>query len=167
MFHLSLRWKYIIGTTCIILVILSVFSWQNLKIQEQQIEADDKERVKLITEIIRNGLISIMLEGRGLEFQKFLETLIAEDIEEVRIFDERGNIIASSIPKEIGNKIYKKDMDMFRTQDKPDVFTHKEKNKVFYSMVVPIVNEPHARNVIMTALSIVEYLMLRSLWIKS
>jgi signal transduction histidine kinase len=141
-FYLSLRWKYIIATTFIILIILSVFSWQNLKIQEQQIEADDKERVELITEIIRNGLITMMLEGRGLEFQKFLETLIAKDIEEVRIFDEQGSIIASSIPKEIGNKIYKKDMDMFRSQSEPEVFTHKEKNKVFYSMVVPIVNEP-------------------------
>lgn len=123
-------------------MILSVFSWQNLKIQEQQIESDDKERVKLITEIIRNGLITMMLEGRGLEFQRFLETLIAEDIEEVRIFDQEGKIIASSIPKEIGNKIYKKDLDMFRNQKEPDVFTHREENKIFYSMVVPIENEP-------------------------
>ncbi len=142
MLKLSLRWKYIVGTTFIILVILSAFSWQNLKIQEQQIESDDKERVELITEIIRNGLITMMLAGRGLEFQRFLETLIAEDIEEVRIFNEQGIIVASSIPKEIGNKIYKKDLDMFRTQSKSEVFTHQEKNKVFYSMVVPIVNEP-------------------------
>ncbi len=137
----TLKWKYIIASTLLILVILSVFSWQNLRIQERQIAKDDEERVKLITDIIKNGLITIMLEKRGREFQKFLETLIAEDIEEVRIFNENGRIVASSVPREIGNKIYDKDMQMFLTQPEPEVFTHRENNKVFYSMVIPIANE--------------------------
>ena len=142
MTSLSLKWKYILCTTCIILLIVGIFSWQNLKLQEHQIAADDRERVKLITEIIKNGLITMMLEGRGREFQKFLETLIAEDIEEVRIFDVNGTIISSSIPTEIGKKIYKEDMEKFLTQAEPEVFTHDMNNKVFYSMVVPIYNEP-------------------------
>ena len=142
MFKLSLRWKYIIATTCIILVIISIFSYQELKLQEDQVASDDRERVKLITEIIKNGLITMMLEGRGREFQRFLETLIAEDIEEVRIFNLKGDIIASSVPTEIGKKIYKKDMDIFHSQDDPEVFTHYHKDKIFYSMIIPIYNEP-------------------------
>ena len=116
MFPLSLKWKYILGTTTITLLILGLFSWQNLKIQEGQITSDDRERVKLISQIIKNGLITMMLEGRGREFRMFLRTLIAKDIEEVRIFNLDGKIISSSITSEIGEKIYKEDMDKFHSQ---------------------------------------------------
>lgn len=142
MFSLTLRGKYIIGTTLILLIIVGVFSWQTIKMQEKQISDDDRERVVLITEIIRNGLITIMLEGRGREFQKFLEALIARDIEDVRIFRTDGIIISSTLPSEIGKKIYPEDLDRFTTQTEPGVFTHLRQGKTFYSMVVPIYNEP-------------------------
>ncbi|NOY64264.1 MAG: hypothetical protein GXO97_02540 [Nitrospirae bacterium] len=76
---ISLKWKYVIATLLILLFIIGLFSLYNLKYQEKIIRDDDKERVKLITEIIKNGLITIMLEGRGKDFQKFLESLVAED----------------------------------------------------------------------------------------
>lgn len=142
---LSLRWKYIISTTCIILVIIGTFSWQNLRLQEKRIAYDDHERVTLITEIIKNGLITIMLEGRGREFQNFLESLIAEDIEEVRLFQSDGTIISSSIPSEIGKKIYKEDLERFKAQNMPEVFSHVRNGKVVYSMLAPIYNEVACR----------------------
>jgi signal transduction histidine kinase len=143
---LSLKWKYILGTTLIVLLILGIFSWQSLRLQEKQIVDDDRERVALITEIIKNGLITIMLEGRGREFQKFLETVVAEDIEEVRIFKPNGTIVSSSIPYEIGKKIYSEDIDQYLKQAKPDVFIHTRNEKPVYSMVVPIYNEPVCQN---------------------
>jgi len=140
---LSLRWKFIIGTTCIVLAVVGTFSLITLKLQEEQIESDQKERVILITEIIKNGLITFMLEGRGREFQKFLEALISRDIEETRIFNTEGIITSSSIPHEIGKKIYESDIDAFMEQESPEVFTHKRENGgLTYSMVVPIYNEP-------------------------
>lgn len=142
MLSLSLRWKYIIGTTCIILIIIGVFSWQNLKLREKEIAYDDQERVVLITEIIKNGLITMMLEGRGYDFQRFLESVIAEDIREARIFKPDGLIISSSIPSEIGKKIYKDDLDRYLEQSNPQVFTHVRNKKLVYSMLVPIYNEP-------------------------
>jgi len=139
---LSLRWKFIIGTTCIVLAVVGSFSFVTLKLQERQIEADQKERVVLITEIIKNGLITFMLEGRGREFQKFLEALISKDIEEARIFTPDGIITSSTVPYEIGKKIHKIDLEQFSSQKTPEVFTHKRKNgQLYYSMVVPIYNE--------------------------
>ncbi len=139
---ISLKWKYIGFTFLILLCIIGGFSFYNLKYQERVIREDDIERVRLITDIIKNGLYTIMLEGRGKEFQNFLETLIAEDIEEVRVFHpDTGQILASSIPKEIGTFIYKEDMEKFKNQDSPHVFIHKKNNESVYSMVVPILNE--------------------------
>ncbi len=139
---ISLKWKYIGLTFLILLCVIGGFSYYNLKYQERVIREDDIERVKLISDIIKNGLYTIMLEGRGKEFQSFLETLIAEDIEEVRIFHpETGVILASSVKKEIGKPIYKDDMEKFRNQDFPKVFVHSKGKKTLYSMVIPIPNE--------------------------
>ncbi|HHN65936.1 MAG TPA: hypothetical protein ENK09_11295, partial [Nitrospirae bacterium] len=136
---LGLKWKFIITTTLILLIIVGLFSLYNLKFQEKIIRDDDKERVRLITEIIKNGLVTIMLEGRGKEFQKFLESLVAEDIEEVRIFNPSNyRIVASSVPGEIGSRIYDEDIQKYRTQSGPEVFSHKRGNKLVYSMLVPI-----------------------------
>jgi signal transduction histidine kinase len=46
-----------------------------------------------------------MLEGRGREFQKFLDTLLAEDIAAVRIYTQSGVILSSSIPGEVGRRV--------------------------------------------------------------
>ncbi len=139
---LSLKWKYILSTLLILFIIIGVFSFSNLKFQERLLREDDRERVELITEIIKNGLVTIMLEGRGREFQKFLESLIAEDIEEVRIFDPKnGTILASSLPNEIGKKIYPEDREKYSTQRNPEVFIHKKDGKTVYSMLLPILNE--------------------------
>jgi signal transduction histidine kinase len=138
---MTLRWKYIFFTVLILIVIVSVFSCYNLRYQERLIKEDDIRRVELITEIIKNGLFTIMLEGRGKEFQKFLESLIAEEIEEVRIFDlYSGKILASSIPTEIGKEIYKEDRERFAKQKFPEVFSHIKDGSTVYSMLVPIRN---------------------------
>jgi hypothetical protein len=142
MLSLSLKWKYIIFTLLILLVIISIFSFYNLRFQEDLIHDDDRKRVELITDIIKNGLYTIMLEGRGREFQKFLESLIAEDIREVRIFNPKdGRIMASSIPTEIGKPIYKEDIDRYKHQQLPSVFVHEREETEVYSMVIPIMNE--------------------------
>ncbi|RMG03575.1 MAG: sensor histidine kinase [Nitrospirae bacterium] len=142
MISLSLKWKYIISTLLILLVIISLFSIYNLRFQENLIREDDKKRVELITEIIKNGLYTIMLEGRGREFQKFLESLVAEEIKEVRIFNpETRKILASSVPMEIGEEIYEEDVVQFRTQPSPDVFIHSREDEEVYSMIIPIMNE--------------------------
>lgn len=138
---MSLNGKYILCITCILLLSIGVFSWRSLELQENRIREDDRERVALLTEIIKNGLVTIMLEGRGKEFQKFLETLIAKDIEKIRILRPDGIIVSSSIPTEIGNKISPKDISIFKTQKAPVVFSREREGNMVYSMMVPIYNE--------------------------
>lgn len=138
---MNLKSKYILFTTCILFVIIGAFSYQNLNLQEKEIQEDEKERVSLITEIIRNSLITIMLEGRGREFQKFLETVITEDVEKAWIFTPDGTIISSSLPSQINTPVPPEHMARFKTQKVPEVFSHEREGKTVYSMIAPIYNE--------------------------
>lgn len=139
---LSLKWKFIGFTLFILLAVESMFSCYNLNYIRDLIKKDDITRVQLITEIIKNGLYSLMLQGRGAEFQNFLDSLIAEELEEVRIFDPySGTIVASSVRSEIGQKIYREDIERYRSQAKPQVFVHKKDGQMVYSMLIPIRND--------------------------
>ncbi|RME64926.1 MAG: hypothetical protein D6778_07130, partial [Nitrospirae bacterium] len=118
----SLKWKFIGIAILLLLGIESVFSCYNLRFIGELIKRDDIKRVHLIAEIIKNGLYNIMLQGRGKEFQNFLDSLIAEELEEVRIFDPySGTIVASSVRSEIGQRIYKEDLQRYQHQGQPEV----------------------------------------------
>ncbi len=139
---MNLKSKYILFTTCILFVIIGAFSYQNLNLQEKEIQEDEKEKVVLITEIIKNGLVTVMLEGRGREFQKFLQTIVTEDIEKAWIFNpDGGTIVSSSLPSQIGSSVPAEDLKRFKTQKIPEVFSHREAGKIVYSIIVPIYNE--------------------------
>ncbi|MBI4689666.1 MAG: HAMP domain-containing protein [Nitrospirae bacterium] len=122
-------------------MIIGTFSYKNLSLQEKEIEEDAKEKVTLITEIIKNGLVTIMLEGRGREFQKFLQTIVTEDVENALLFKPDGTIISSSLPSLIGTYVPADYTGKFKTQNIPEVFLYKKEGKTVYSMVVPIYNE--------------------------
>ncbi|NOY64263.1 MAG: HAMP domain-containing protein, partial [Nitrospirae bacterium] len=65
-----------------------------------------------------------------------------EDIEEVRVFNpSNSTIVASSVPQEIGNRIYNEDILKYKSQTKPEVFSRKRGQKLVYSMLVPIYND--------------------------
>lgn len=138
---MKLKGKYIIFTTCILFLIIGAFSYKNLRLHENEIQEDKKERVTLITEIIRNGLVTIMLEGRVREFQKFLETVTTEEIEKAVIFKPDGTIISSSLISQIGNRVSAEEVTRFKTQKVPEVSSYKRNGKAVYSMMVPIYNE--------------------------
>ncbi len=139
---MSLKATYAVWTSAVLIVVLGFLSWRHYRLQEADLRSDHRQRVELLTEVIKNGLVTSMLEGRGREFQKFLEAMVAEDVKEVRVFSEDGLIVASSVPAEIGKRIYKEDMDRYHNQAEPAVFSHLRDDGVeYYSMVVPIKNE--------------------------
>jgi len=138
---MNLKGKYILFTTCILFVTIGAFSYKNLSLQEKEIQEDDKEKVTLITEIIKNSLVTIMLEGRGKEFQKFLETITTGNVEKASIFKPDGTIISSSLPHQIGTHVSAEHVTRFKTQKIPEVFPLKEDGETVYSIIVPIRNE--------------------------
>lgn len=122
------------------MLILGVFIYKNLRMHERQIFENNWSKITMVTEIIKNGLISVMLRGRGDEFQAFTELLIAEDIEAVRLLRPDGVVLSSSNPSELGTV---RQVDVGRPR--ADILDKYNKGQYVYSMVVPIYNERSCR----------------------
>jgi signal transduction histidine kinase len=134
--------KYIVTVTSIMLLVVGLFSLVLVEINTRQIYAADEKRVELITEIIKNGLKAIMLEGRGgKEFQKFLDNVIAKDIGAVRIFSENGIVFNSTIPGEIGTRIDEKYMHLYRSHEDASVSAYESDGNRIYSSIFVIKND--------------------------
>ena len=88
---MSLYRRHILSIISVCFVVSGFFSWLSYEVTQGYINEAKKERVALLAEIVKNGLKSIMLEGRNREdFQRFLDGLAAEDIRSVRVFSERA-----------------------------------------------------------------------------
>jgi len=139
---MGLHKKFVLFFAAIALLSVGFSSWQNFRINEEQIRDNRRGKIELLSEIINNGLKSLMLEGRGREFQKFLENLIAEDIVAIRIFTEDGMILNSTVPGEIGQKFQHKNMTVYRTRNDQSIFsTDGGKGKKIFSRIVLIRND--------------------------
>lgn len=138
---MGLHKKIIIFFAAIAFLAIGFFSWQNFSLYREHIRENRRGKVELLTEIINNGLKSLMLEGRGNEFQKFLENLIAEDISAIRIFTQDGIILNSTIPGEKGHKVPDKDMSVYRAHEDLSVFSEGLQGKKVFSQIVLIRND--------------------------
>ncbi len=150
---MNLYRKHILVVASVMMVAFGVFSWLLYEINKEQIYNASKQRVELITEIIKNGLKIMMLEGSGgKEFQKFLDVVMAEDIKAVRIFSENGTIFNSTIPGETGKRVDEKYMKMymgaasFASREGASIFAHEEDGARVYSSIFIIKNITKNRN---------------------
>jgi signal transduction histidine kinase len=139
---MGLHKKFILCFAAIAFLTIGFFSWQNFRINKEQIRDNRRGKIELLNEIINNGLKSLMLEGRGREFQKFLENLIAEDIVAIRIFTEDGMILNSTVPGEIGQRFQHKDRSVLQARNDLSLFsTDGGKGKKVFSKIVLIRND--------------------------
>lgn len=139
---MGLHKKFIFFFAVIAFLTIGLFSWQNFGISRDHIRDNRRGKIELLNEIINNGLKSLMLEGRGREFQKFLENLIAEDIVAIRIFTEDGMILNSTVPGEIGQRFQHKDMSASRVRNDLSLFSRDGgKGMKIFSKIVLIRND--------------------------
>jgi signal transduction histidine kinase len=104
---------------------------------EKESSKYDRARATLISEIIKNGLITIMIEGRGEELRRFIETMVAEELNVVRLLSRDGRTIASSIPSEKGEvRALPEDSKMM-----PALVLEPYKGTPAYNMQMPFFNE--------------------------
>lgn len=136
---MTLKKKYIFGTLLPLIVLIGFFSWQSLALIEKHILDNRRKAVSLLSGITKNGLYALMLDGRGAEFQKFIETLISEDIEAVRIVAEDGTVLRSSFPLEIGKKIREEEMPFLKLH-KGAPFAYEPDGRGIYAHLEPIRN---------------------------
>lgn len=135
---MSMNRRLILSSVAVFLVVIGIFSWQTYEINEKLAEEAKKERVGLLSEIVANGLKSIMLEGRTKDdFQRFIEGLAAKDIEAVRVISEGGRILSSTVPGEIGRGIDILGFQTYKHESSETFFTlDREGRKVYANFIV-------------------------------
>lgn len=138
---MSLKRKGLLALTLILLPLLISFAFISIRIAEKQILKSEAERVSLITEIVRNGLVTIMVEGRGKDIKGFLDNLVAEDIEGIYILGKEGNVISSTASPVLDRRL----LDQIRSRpwkgNNLEMLPAKINEKDIYSSILPIYNE--------------------------
>jgi hypothetical protein len=138
----SLYRRHILSIISVCFVVSGFFSWLSYEVTQGYINEAKKERVALLAEIVKNGLKSIMLEGRNREdFQRFLDGLAAEDIRSVRVFSEKGVVLNSTVPGEVGGQVDEQHVRLFKTLGKPSIAVNKSQGREVYSSVMVMGND--------------------------
>lgn len=122
---------------------MGTFAVIDVRHREKRLVEDSMARVALITEIIKNALVTIMLNGKGREFQGFMEVLVAEDIKSVRLLKLDGTIISSSERAELGKKV--REGYMRKDPMRPGFGSHYEGGSPHFTLQIPIYNEKPCR----------------------
>ena len=139
---MSLYRRHILSIISVFFVISGLFSWLSYEVTQGYINEAKKERVALLAEIVKNGLKSIMLEGRNREdFQRFLDGFAAEGIKTVRVFSDRGVTLNSTVPGEIGKQIDEQHVRTFRDLKTPSLMVRKFQGREVYSSVMVMGND--------------------------
>ena len=98
----SLKIKFL-GLCCIILMVaIGLTTWYNLQTQKAMLSKLASEHGRMLTETIRNSIITDMANGKNDQVGHILGKINNEPaINSVRIFDESGRILMAAKPEEI------------------------------------------------------------------
>jgi len=141
----SLKIKILSLTTIIMLMALTLTGWHNLSSQKEMLARAAAQSGQVLSETIRNNLVSNMANGRGNEVPYLLEKIKKESaIETVRVFDETGRILISANPEEIGDLVETSDLLAYRSQRFS--YTESRRGNEYHGSILPIHNSPLCHN---------------------
>lgn len=103
--RLSLKAKFTIIIVGILMVMLGGFSYLKYRHDQGLLIDGARSKLYLVAEIIRNGLVTLMMEGRPGNVRELIGALSAEDFESARMIRPDGIIISSSNPTENGHRL--------------------------------------------------------------
>ena len=154
----SLGYKLIFSAAIIIVLCVGIFTYFNLKAQEEQFIRQVLQGAGQMTDTIRRATRYDMLMNHRDALYNIIETVgKQEGIERVRIFNKEGKITFSSDKKEINSLVDKQAEACYvcHTREKPleRVSSH-ETSRIFMAkewyrvlgMIAPVYNEPDCFN---------------------
>ena len=112
----SLKIKFL-GLCCVILMVaIGLTTWYNLQTQKAMLSKLASEHGRMLTETIRNSIITDMANGKNDRVGHILGKINNEPaINSVRIFDESGRILMAALPEEIGELVSTSELMAYRT----------------------------------------------------
>lgn len=141
----SLKFKIIAASVILISIIMSYSTWRNISSTEEKLLNSQKEKTELLSDRISHGIMVLMLQNKWRDLQAMMESLVKEagELKNIKIFlPENGIIVVSSNRSEIGEKIYSRDMDIFREVGDSEVFFIEKEGESYASKLTPIRNLP-------------------------
>lgn len=134
--------RHVTVLSIVLIAVVAVFAFFLYKVSQDRIISAEQRRVELLSNVISSGLRTIMVQGKPIgEFQKFIESVLAEDIEAVRVFSQRGIIIGSSNAAEIGKVISPAHLTRIRQGADTSLFVHRVQDSEIYSAYLLFYNE--------------------------
>ena len=135
----SLKIKFL-GLCCIILMVaIGLTTWYNLQTQKAMLSKLASEHGRMLTETIRNGIITDMANGKNDRVGHILGKINNEPaINSVRIFDESGRILMAALPEEIGELVSTSELMAYRTGNFS--YTSTASGQEHFNSLVPIYN---------------------------
>lgn len=122
----------------LVLPLFILFAFLSIRVAEKQILKSEAERVSLITEIVRNGLVTIMIEGHGKDLRKVLDTLVAEDIEGIYILWKEGEVISSTASPALDKLLLDQIRSRSWKENTFEMLPTKINERGIYSSILPI-----------------------------
>ena len=154
----SLTAKLVFYIGIILILTLGIFAFMNINIQKKYLIEEMQQNAVRLSQTIEESIKYEMLIARSDYFQRTLEDIgKQEGIEHIRIFDKKGEIIASGSWEEIGTPVDKQAEACYKChQNKeplkrialPDMGRIFESEKGFrvLGIINPIYNEPKCYN---------------------
>jgi signal transduction histidine kinase len=143
--HLSLNQK-LIGITVISFIVIHVLLIANeYKMIKNEIVGSRMERVVNVSDNIKSGIISLMLQGSCDTIGSFLRQNITQStrIETLRLFDPARRLIQTSIlDSEVGARLPAESYDLYLKHKAADPYVTDDKNKSYVTRFLPFENTP-------------------------
>ncbi len=139
----SLKFKFLLGLTLLICLVIGGSSWWNLELHRQHMLQATEDKVRALAEAIDRGIQVSMREGRPEEVQRILKEMARDpDIEQITIFDPQGKILLSSHPELVGRVLDRDRLSRYLIQPDFTVTGLYEKGQLIRSVVKRILNRP-------------------------
>jgi signal transduction histidine kinase len=144
--HLSLNQK-LIGITVISFIVIHLlliaYEYQSIK---KEMVASRMERVVNVSDNIKSGIISLMLQGSCDTITSFLRQHITQStrIDTLRLFDPESRVIRNSIDdSEVGQRLPDENYDMYLKHKMSDAYVTDDNEKSYVTRYIPFENTPH------------------------
>jgi two-component system NtrC family sensor kinase len=154
----SLAVKLIFYIGIILILSLGIFGYININIQKKNLIDEMQQNAVRLSQTIERSIKHEMLTARSDQIQRTLEDIgKQEGIEQIRIFDKEGKIIAADSREEIGILVDRKaeacytcheDREPLKRLSSPDktrIFKSEKGHRVL-GIINPIYNEPKCYN---------------------
>lgn len=103
----SLFFKTIFIMSLMVVIVISLRVWLNVRMHEKSMERANHERSKIISEFVEKNVIRMMEKGKHFEMHRILKNFIYGNIWKIMLISPDGTIKASTFDDEVNKTVEK------------------------------------------------------------